>query len=166
VRRLLFFTLFCRLRLRRGCGLIAYLKSASPEFAREPISSGAKATQAAAQRNWVCRSLNHGAIFVPVIVGNPCHTKLLSDMLLGQQWASTSSPINFPTVPRGTERLRFSAVAGKTTDPLEMDALVTCNGRAMGRNCGAKSCRSSRLNIPLNIAKLICAVVGKLIIKT
>ncbi|MDO5621047.1 MAG: 5-aminolevulinate synthase [Paracoccus sp. (in: a-proteobacteria)] len=99
---------------------IAYLKTEAGQALRDGQQSNAKILKMRL-KGLGMPIIDHGTHIVPVHVGNPVHCKMLSDMLL-DEFGIYVQPINFPTVPRGTERLRFTP--SPVHDPKEIDALV------------------------------------------
>jgi 5-aminolevulinate synthase len=67
---------------------------------------------------------------VPLLVGCPVKAKKISDILLAE-YGLYVQPINFPTVPRGTERLRFTPGPQHTAEMMDelVGALVEIWGR-------------------------------------
>jgi len=82
----------------------------------------------------------NGTHIVPVMVGNPEKCKEASDLLLAEHGIYIQ-PINYPTVPRGTERLRI------TPTPYHDDALIDTLADAMVDVWG-------RLGLPLRYRAL------------
>ena len=59
--------------------------------------------------------MHNNSHIIPVMIKDPVKTKMISDYLM-EQFGIYVQPINYPTVPKGTERLRF------TPGPLHSDA--------------------------------------------
>ena len=67
---------------------------------------------------------------VPLMVGDPVKAKRISDILLAE-YGVYVQPINYPTVPRGTERLRFTPGPAHTAEMMRelTQAMVEIWGR-------------------------------------
>ncbi|HMO30352.1 aminotransferase class I/II-fold pyridoxal phosphate-dependent enzyme, partial [Enterovirga sp.] len=91
---------------------IRHLKASGEERARH------KERVAAVRRRLDAAGIPHLANeshIVPVMVGDPVLCKKTSDLLM-DRFGIYVQPINYPTVPRGTERLRL------TPTPMHSDA--------------------------------------------
>ncbi len=73
---------------------------------------------------------------VPVLVGDPVACKAASDRLL-DEFGLYIQPINYPTVPRGTERLRITPTP--LHDDRHLDELVSALGRVLPRTAVARA---------------------------
>ncbi len=68
---------------------------------------------------------------IPVMIGDPVKARMISDILM-QDWGIYVQPINYPTVPKGTERLRITPSPFHTD--ADIDRLATALG-ALWRRC-------------------------------
>ncbi len=83
---------------------VRHLKQSSEERDGQQAAAARLKTMFADAGLPVMLSTTH---IVPLMVGDPVKAKRISDMLLAE-YGVYVQPINFPTVPRGTERLRFT----------------------------------------------------------
>jgi len=84
---------------------IRHLKSSQSERTRQQECAGRVKSALTAAGLPIMLSETH---IVPVMVGDPEKCKRASDLLLSEHGIYLQ-PINYPTVPRGTERLRITA---------------------------------------------------------
>ncbi|MEY4721676.1 MAG: 5-aminolevulinate synthase [Pseudomonadota bacterium] len=83
---------------------VRHLKQSSVEREGQQAAAAFLKTSFAEAGLPVMPSTTH---IVPLMVGDPVKAKKISDILLAE-YGVYVQPINFPTVPRGTERLRFT----------------------------------------------------------
>ena len=97
---------------------IRYLKRSQIERARHQERARTLKAKLKAAKIPVMDNPSH---IVPILVGDPVHCKAVTDTLL-DRYGIYAQPINYPTVPRGTERIRLTP-SPQHTDA-QMDALV------------------------------------------
>jgi len=97
---------------------VRHLKASSVERDAQQASA---ATLKAMMRDAGLPVMESTTHIVPLMVGDPVRAKRASDILLAE-YGVYVQPINYPTVPRGTERLRFTP--GPSHTPEMMRELV------------------------------------------
>jgi 5-aminolevulinate synthase len=83
---------------------VRYLKRSQAERDAQQLNAAKLKAIFADAKLPVMPSTTH---IVPLLVGDPVRAKKISDILLAE-YGMYVQPINYPTVPRGTERLRFT----------------------------------------------------------
>jgi 5-aminolevulinate synthase len=83
---------------------VRHLKTSAEEREGQQASAALLKRKFAAAGLPVMESTTH---IVPLLIGCPVRAKRISDILLAE-YGFYVQPINYPTVPRGTERLRFT----------------------------------------------------------
>ena len=91
-----------------------HLKISDDERAAQQAGAAALKARLAKAGLPVMDSVTH---IVPLLVGCPVKAKRISDILLAE-YGLYVQPINYPTVPRGSERLRF------TPSPNHSEAMI------------------------------------------
>ena len=83
---------------------VRHLKASSQERQAQQTAAATLKARFAGANLPLMPSVTH---IVPLLVGCPIKAKRISDILLAE-YGLYVQPINYPTVPRGTERLRFT----------------------------------------------------------
>jgi 5-aminolevulinate synthase len=106
---------------------VRHLKSSEEERRAQQESAAMLKAKFAAAGLPAMPSVTH---IVPLLIGCPVKAKKISDILLAE-YGLYVQPINFPTVPRGTERLRFTPGPHHSAEMMDelTEALVEILGR-------------------------------------
>jgi 5-aminolevulinate synthase len=106
---------------------VRHLKASCEERDAQQAAAATLKTQFADAGLPVMPSETH---IVPLMIGDPVRAKNISDILLAE-YGVYVQPINYPTVPRGTERLRFTPGPAHTPEMMRelTGALVEIFGR-------------------------------------
>jgi 5-aminolevulinate synthase len=83
---------------------IRHLKASGDERARQ--RANVAKVRARLDRAGIPHMANESHI-IPVMIGDPVKCRMISDILMAD-WGIYVQPINYPTVPKGTERLRIT----------------------------------------------------------
>jgi 5-aminolevulinate synthase len=83
---------------------IRHLKASGEERARQ--KANVAKVRARLDRAGIPHMANESHI-IPVMIGDPVKCRMISDILMSD-WGIYVQPINYPTVPKGTERLRIT----------------------------------------------------------
>ncbi|MET0239620.1 MAG: 5-aminolevulinate synthase [Sphingobium sp.] len=88
-------------------GVLASVRHLKQSNAEREGQQAAAATLKQLMRDASLPVMDSTTHIVPLLVGDPIKAKRISDVLLAE-YGVYVQPINYPTVPRGTERLRFT----------------------------------------------------------
>ena len=94
---------------------VRHLKASSEERDAQQAAAAYLRQSLAEAGLHVMASTTH---IVPLMIGDPVKAKRISDILLAE-YGVYVQPINYPTVPRGTERLRFTPGPAHTTQMMD-----------------------------------------------
>jgi 5-aminolevulinate synthase len=117
---------------------IRHLKSSELERARHQERARALKARLAGAGLPVFQNQSH---IVPVLIGDPVHCKEVTDRLL-EHYGIYAQPINYPTVPRGTERIRLTPSPHHTD--AQMDHLTSAL-KSLWASCPAAVGRTGKL---------------------
>lgn len=102
---------------------VEYLKSSSIERTRIQTNARTLKSKLDAAGLSYMKGESH---IVPLLVGDSVCCKAITDWLLNAHNIYVQ-PINYPTVPRGTERMRLTATAVHTTEHIDRLVSVLCD---------------------------------------